>query len=133
MEVRVLAGNPVEETRQRIIGQKRLPLAGMAGQLGIGEARVDRAVADGMERHGISPAPAFGHLMVPFDPPAQRAQAEPAAFRVGAQAFPLARARSLLISHRPDSTIIAAPSIVTASGWFPKIRKPSTVATSSCT
>lgn len=56
------------------------------GELAIGEGRVQRAVADRVERHRHAAAARLGHGMMLFDPAPKRARAQPAGLAQPVQA-----------------------------------------------
>ena len=73
MKVRVLASHPIEEADDFRIRPQGSPVRTEPLQLRIGEVRVERAVADRMDRLLYSPTAALGHRVMPFDPGAQGA------------------------------------------------------------
>lgn len=52
-----------------------------SNKLGIAETGVDRAVANRMQRDGITPSPALGHGVMPLHRSSERSQAQPATLR----------------------------------------------------
>lgn len=78
MEVGRLTGNPGDEARDRRMRAQRLRFMVTSRQFGIGQGRVDRAMADRMQRHYGATAPALGHRMMPFHPMPERSFAKPA-------------------------------------------------------
>ncbi len=78
MEVRVLVPHPVDEAGDLRMPAERGGVGVAALELGVGEGRVDGAVADGMDRNRVAAAAALRDRVVPFDPPAKRAAAQEA-------------------------------------------------------
>lgn len=80
MKIRFLVGNPFEKSRYLWIGSQFFDIRTDFFQLLIGEVYMQRFVANRMDGNGFSPAPAFGHTMMPLDCRTKRATAKPAAF-----------------------------------------------------
>ena len=76
--VRRLAGNPRQEPRDFGMFHQRLARPAGSREFGVGEMRVNRAVTDGMHRHGLAPALGLGHRVMPLNLAAEGALAEPA-------------------------------------------------------
>lgn len=77
MEIRRFASDPPYKAADVRMLRQSFTIRGKARQLTVGERRVDGAVADGMHRHALTPSPAFGLRMMPFNPPAKHSAAKP--------------------------------------------------------
>ncbi len=133
VKVRRLVGYPVNETADRLPGQRRLPVRPDLRQFRIGEIGVDRAVADRVQRHGFAPTLRLGHRMVPLYPPPKWTMAKPAAPLLSHRAWEEASNRPFCQSNRPAPMIMADPIMVGQSGMSPNTAQPSAVAISNCT
>ena len=80
MEIRILGRNPIKESRDFGVGAQRAERPADPLQFGIGKAGVKDAVADRVNRLPFASAAALRHRVMPFDPRAQRAGAEPTGF-----------------------------------------------------
>src|SRR5262245_42299612 len=78
MEVRILALDPAEESRDAGVGATRREVAANPRQCDIGKSRVQCSMANRVERHHLPAAAAPGHRMVIFDSLAERPGTEPA-------------------------------------------------------
>ena len=83
MEVAGFVGDPAYEVGQRGVFLQDLGIRTTSGKLGVRESRMQRAMADGVNRNGLASAAALGHRMMPFDPVADNAFAQPAMQRIG--------------------------------------------------
>ena len=81
MEIGRLVGDPGEEAGDGGMAAQGHRIGIGAGQFRVGQGGMDSAVTDRMDWHHLSPAPALGHGMMPFDPRAERPGAEPAGLR----------------------------------------------------
>jgi hypothetical protein len=75
VEVRGFVGDPGNKPRNHRISVQGIGRLTGPGEFSVGEIRVDRPMADRVERHGQPSAAALGHGVVPFDPPAEFAAA----------------------------------------------------------
>lgn len=78
------------------------------GELAIGEGRVQRAVADRVERHRHATAARLGHRMMLFDAAPERARAQPAGLAQPVQApvrLPVDLARIVMLPIGVDITM----------------------------
>ena len=66
-EVRFLVCHPIDKLADRRVGQQAFHVHPVALQFRVGEVRDQRLLANGVHRHDIAPAPAFGHWMMPDD------------------------------------------------------------------
>lgn len=82
VKIRRFSRNPIEKLRHFRMLLQPGGSSAAPGEFGIAEMGVDRAVTDRMKRHNIPSPTALGHRMMPFDPPSQRAFAQPAAHRI---------------------------------------------------
>jgi hypothetical protein len=81
VEIGWLVGDPGKEAGNGGMGRQGSGFGRQARQLGVAEVRMDSAVAYGMERDDQTAATAFRPGMMPFNPPAERTAAQPAAVR----------------------------------------------------
>jgi len=81
MKIRRFSGNPAQEFGKTRVLSQRFGAFPVACQFRIAEMHMKRAMADGMERNGHAPSPAFRHGVVPLDPLPQRTGAQPTGFR----------------------------------------------------
>jgi hypothetical protein len=72
MEIRLLAGDPGEETADSRVGPDRRCAFTENPELCIGKSPVQGAVADRVDWHRLAAAPAFGNRMVIFDASPER-------------------------------------------------------------
>jgi hypothetical protein len=75
MEIGRLACDPRHEPGERGIFDQPGPVRPDPRQSRIVETGMDRAMADRMQGNDITPAPAFGHRMVPLAPLSERTAA----------------------------------------------------------
>lgn len=79
MEIWRLVGHPVEKAANGQMCAQSCGIGKGAGQIGVGKSGMNGAMADRVDWHDLSPAPALGHGMVPFDAQPQGAGAQPTA------------------------------------------------------
>jgi hypothetical protein len=89
VEIRRLAVDPRQEAGNLGMHAQARGVA-RAGELGIREIRMDRAVTDRVDCDGLAPAAAFRPGMVPLDTAPERAPAQPTGCRLGQPIFPMA-------------------------------------------
>ena len=78
VEIRRFPRNPIKEARNLRVAPQACQVGTEPLEIGIGEAGVERPVADGMDRDLVLSALAPGYRVMPFDPVAEWAGAKPA-------------------------------------------------------
>lgn len=78
VEIGRLVSNPRKEARDAGMSAEDVGVTFDPAQFRIGHLRMDGAMTDRMDRHGVPPSPAPGDGMMPFDTPPERTGAEPA-------------------------------------------------------
>lgn len=78
MEIGRLPGDPGEEARDSVVRRQRVTVTANSRQLGIGEVRVDRPVADRVDGDSLPTLARFRHGMMALHPLAERTFAQPA-------------------------------------------------------
>lgn len=94
--------NPCEKRGDRGVSQQHITSSTRPCKLGVGEVRVDGAMADRMQRNGLTPSFCFRHGMVALHLNAERTMAKPAYIPAHGirDVRKIACARRLLSHHR---------------------------------
>ena len=83
VEVRRLSGDPAQEASNLGVGIQRDRRFRVPLEIEVGEAGMDRPVADRMDRNRVPSAPALWQRMMPLDAAAKTTATEPAGFGLG--------------------------------------------------
>lgn len=118
MKVGRLARDPREEAGKLGARDQCVAVGADAGEGGMVELAVKRAMADGVERHRLAPAARLGHQVVPLDASPERASAQPARFANLAQRIsvpsqsPTRRPATATLTLPPPASLFSSISLV---------------------